>query len=109
MLIAADKIKFALPSEITSLLQRILSIEKTLGSSGPSDSEVDQPAPPTPPGTQVILKTGEYRLSVDPRYVIVTSSEAQARQNQPGRILETIKDANGVVTGVKIEIVPAIP
>ena len=109
MLIAADKIKFALPSEITSLLQRILSIEKTLGSSGPSDSEVDQPAPPTPPGTQVILKTGEYRLSVDPRYVIVTSSEAQARQNQPGRILETIKDANGVVTGVKIEVVPAIP
>jgi hypothetical protein len=110
MLIAADKIKFALPSEITGLLQRILSIEQTLGSSGPSDSEVDQPPPPTPPGTQATLKTGEYRLSVDPRYAIVTSNNlVQARQNQPGRILETVKDANGAVTGIKIEIVPAIP
>ncbi len=110
MLIAADKIKFALPSSVTNTLQQILSIEKTLGISGPSESEVDQPPPPTPPGTQVTLKTGEYRLSVDPRYAIVTSNNiVQARQNQPGRILENVKDANGVVTGIKIEIVPAIP
>jgi len=110
MLIAADKIKFALPSEITGLLQRILSIEQTLGSSGPSDSEVDQPPPPTPPGTQVTLKTGEYRLSSRPNYAIVSAKDlVQARENQPGRILETIKDANGVITGIKIEIVPAIP
>ena len=110
MLIAADKIKFALPSSVTNTLQQILSIENTLGISGPSESEVDQPPPPTPPGTQVTLKTGEYRLSVDPRYAIVTSNNiVQARQNQPGRILENVKDANGVVTGIKIEIVPAIP
>jgi hypothetical protein len=110
MLIAADKIKFALPSEITGLLQRILSIEQTLGSSGPSDSEVDQPPPPTPPGTQVTLKAGEYRFSSNPNYAIVTANNiVQARQNQPGRILETIKDANGVVTGIRIEIVPIIP
>ena len=110
MLIAADKIKFALPSSVTNTLQQILSIEKTLGISGPSESEVDQPPPPTPPGTQVTLKTGEYRLSSDPRYAIVTSNNiVQARQNQPGRILENVKDANGVVTGIKIEIVPAIP
>ena len=110
MLIAADKIKFALPSSVTNTLQQILSIEKTLGISGPSESEVDQPPPPTPPGTQVTLKTGEYRLSSDTRYAIVTSNNiVQARQNQPGRILENVKDANGVVTGIKIEIVPAIP
>ena len=110
MLIAADKIKFALPSDITNLLQRILSIEKTLGSSGPSDSEVDQPAPPTPPGTQVTLNNGQYRLSSKSNYAIVTATDlVQARANQTGRILETIKDANGVVTGIKIEIVPAIP
>ena len=110
MLIAADKIKFALPSEITGLLQRILSIEQTLGSSGPSDSEVDQPPPPTPPGTQVTLKAGEYRFSSNPNYAIVTAKDlVQARENQPGRILETIKDANGVVTGIRIEIVPIIP
>ena len=110
MLIAADKIKFALPPSVTNILQKILSIEKTLGISGPSESEVDQPPPPTPPGTQVTLKTGEYRLSVDPRYAIVTSNNiVQARENQPGRILETVKDSNGAVTGIKIEIVPAIP
>jgi hypothetical protein len=110
MLIAADKIKFALPSEITGLLQRILSIEQTLGSSGPSDSEVDQPPPPTPPGTQVTLKAGEYRFSSNPNYAIVTANNiVQARQNQPGKILERIKDANGVVTGIRIEIVPIIP
>lgn len=110
MLIAADKIKFALPSSVTNTLQQILSIEKTLGISGPSESEVDQPPPPTPPGTQITLKNGEYRLSVDPRYAIVTAKDiVQARENQPGRILETIKDSNGTVTGIKIEIVPAIP
>ncbi len=110
MLIAADKIKFALPSSVTNTLQKILSIEKTLGISGPSESEVDQPPPPTPPGTQITLKNGEYRLSVDPRYAIVTAKDiVQARENQPGRILETIKDSNGTVTGIKIEIVPAIP
>jgi hypothetical protein len=110
MLIAADKIKFALPSEITGLLQSILNIEETLGSSGPSDSEVDQLPPPTPPGTQVTLKAGEYRLSSSPNYAIVSAKDlVQARENQPGRILETIKDANGVVIGIRIEIVPAIP
>jgi hypothetical protein len=110
MLIAADKIKFALPSTITNLLQKILDIEKTLGSSGPSESEVNQPAPPTPPGTQVTLNNGQYRLSNRSNYAIVTATDlVQARANQPGRILEVIKDANGTTTGIKIEIVPAIP
>jgi hypothetical protein len=37
MLIASDKIKFALPTEITVLLQRILSIEQTLEAKNSSD------------------------------------------------------------------------
>ena len=114
MLIAADKIKFALPSEITGLLQKILAIETTLKSSAPSESEVDQPPPKTPDGTDVTLKTGQYRKSDVPGYVIVTAEGVQARKGQPGRILEenvTIStDASGnKVTGIKVKIVSSIP
>ncbi len=110
MLIAADKIKFALPPAVTGLLEQILSIERTLGISGPKETEVDQPPPPIPPGEQVTLKTGEFRLSSRAGYVIVTADNlVQARKNQPGKILENIKDSNGTVTGIKILIVPVIP
>ena len=114
MLIAADKIKFVLPPAITGLLQKILEIETTLKSSAPSESEVDQPPPKTPDGTDVTLKTGQYRKSDVPGYVIVTAEGVQARKGQPGRILEenvTIStDASGnKVTGIKVKIVSSIP
>ena len=114
MLIAADKIKFVLPPAITGLLQKILDIETTLKSSAPSKSEVDQPPPKTPDGTDVTLKTGQYRKSDVPGYAIVTAEGVQARKGQPGRILEenvTIStDASGnKVTGIKVKIVSRIP
>ena len=55
MLIAADKIKFALPTGITGLLQRILSIEQTLEAKKPKESEFNQP----PPEVEVTLSVGE--------------------------------------------------
>lgn len=109
ILIAADKIKFALPSSVTNTLQQILNIEKTLRSSGPSESEIDQPPPLAPPGIQITLKNGEYKLTSDPRYAIVTAKDlVQARENQIVRVLETIRDSKGTVTGIKVEIAPSI-
>ena len=109
MLIAADKIKFALPSSITNILQEVLRIETTLKSSAPSVDEVNQPPPITPDGTEVTLKNGQYRLSRLDGYAIVTSTEAQARQNQIGLIKEFTRDPKGVLTGIKVEIVSGIP
>ena len=109
MLIAADKIKFALPSSITNILQEVLRIETTLKSSAPSVDEVNQPPPITPDGTLVTLKNGQYRLSRLDGYAIVTSTEAQARQNQIGLIKEFTRDPKGVLTGIKVEIVSGIP
>jgi AAA15 family ATPase/GTPase len=114
MLIAADKIKFVLPPTITAILQKVLAIEENLKASAPSESEVNQPPPKTPDGTDVTLKTGQYRKSDVPGYVIVTAEGVQARKGQPGRILEenvTIStDASGnKVTGIKVKIVSRIP
>lgn len=100
MLIAADKIKFALPTEITGLLQRILSIEETLKKKNPKESEFDQ----TPPGVQVTLSVGEYRLSSANGYAIVTADGTGVPKNSGGRILENLTDGDGNTTGIRIEL-----
>ena len=106
MLIAADKIKFALPSSVTNILQQILSIEKTLESKKPKESEFNQP----PPGIQVTLNVGEYRLSSANGYAIVTADNiGGAPKNSPGRIVENLTDADGQTTGIRIELVPSLP
>ena len=106
MLIAADKIKFALPTEITGLLQKILSIEQTLEAKKPKESEFDQP----PPGVEVTLSDGEYRLSSANGYAIVTADNiGGAPKNSPGRIVENLTDGDGNPTGIRIELVPSIP
>ena len=106
MLIAADKIKFALPTEITGLLQKILNIEQTLEAKKPKESEFDQP----PPGIQVTLSDGEYRLSSADGYAIVTADNiGGAPKNSPGRIVENLTDGDGNTTGIRIELVPSIP
>ena len=106
MLIAADKIKFALPTGITGLLQRILSIEQTLEAKKPKESEFNQP----PPGIQVTLNVGEYRLSSANGYAIVTADNiGGAPKNSPGRIVENLTDADGQTTGIIIELVPSLP
>ena len=106
MLIAADKIKFALPPGITLLLQRILSIEQTLEAKKPKESEFNQP----PPGIQVTLNVGEYRLSSANGYAIVTADNiGGAPKNSPGRIVENLTDADGQTTGIIIELVPSLP
>ena len=106
MLIAADKIKFALPTEITGLLQKILNIEQTLEAKKPKESEFDQP----PPGIQVTLSVGEYRLSSADGYAIVTADNiGGAPKNSPGRIVENLTDGDGNTTGIRIELVPSIP
>ena len=98
MLIAADKIKFALPTGITGLLQRILSIEQTLESKKPKESEFDQ----LPPGVEVTLSVGEYRLSSANGYVIVTAEGTGVPKNSGGRILENLTDGDGNTTGIRI-------
>jgi hypothetical protein len=106
ILIAADKIKFVLPEPITSLLNKILDIEK-LFENEPTQESI---TPPAPPGTPATLKTGEYRNTVRAGYVIVTADNIQgAPKNSTGKILEFTKDSNGAVTGIKIEIVPPLP
>ena len=100
MLIAADKIKFALPTEITGLLQKILNIEETLKKKKPEESEFDQ----TPPGVQVTLNVGEYRLSSANGYVIVTAEGTGVPKNSGGRILENLTDGDGNTTGIRIEL-----
>jgi hypothetical protein len=112
MLIAADKIKFALPEPITGLLQKILSIEKTLGSKSPKVDAITAPPPPVPEGTEATLKVGEYRVSSNTQYAIVTAENEeinQVRKGQVGQILEYFRDSKGVITGIKIRVVPAIP
>jgi hypothetical protein len=98
MLIASDKIKFALPTEITVLLQRILSIEQTLESKKPKESEFNQ----TPPGVEVTLSVGEYRLSSANGYAIVTADGTGVPKNSGGRILENLTDGDGNTTGIRI-------
>ena len=98
MLIAADKIKFALPTEITGLLQKILNIEETLKKKKPKESEFDQ----TPPAVQVTLNVGEYRLSSADGYVIVTAEGTGVPKNSGGRILENLTDEDGNTTGIRI-------
>ena len=100
MLIAADKIKFALPTEITGLLQKILNIEETLKKKKPKESEFDQ----TPPAVQVTLNVGEYRLSSADGYVIVTAEGTGVPKNSGGRILENLTDEDGNTTGIRIEL-----
>ena len=100
MLIAADKIKFALPTEITGLLQKILNIEETLKKRKPKESEFDQ----TPPGVQVTLSVGEYRLSSANGYAIVTADGTGVPKNSGGRILENLTDGDGNTTGIRIEL-----
>lgn len=112
MLIAADKIKFALPEPITGLLQKILSIEKTLGSKSPKVDAITAPPPNVPEGTEATLKVGEYRVSSNPQYAIVTAENEeinQVRKGQVGQILEYFRDSNRVITGIKIRVVPRIP
>jgi hypothetical protein len=98
MLIAADKIKFALPTEITVLLQRILSIEQTLEAKKPKESEFDQ----LPPGVEVTLSVGEYRLSSANGYAIVTADGTGVPKNSGGRIIENLTDGDGNTTGIRI-------
>ena len=98
MLIAADKIKFALPPGITLLLQRILSIEQTLEAKKPKESEFNQP----PPEVEVTLSVGEYRLSSADGYVIVTAEGTGVPKNSGGRILENLTDEDGNTTGIRI-------
>lgn len=98
MLIAADKIKFALPPGITLLLQRILSIEQTLEAKKPKESEFNQ----TPPGVEVTLSVGEYRLSSANGYAIVTADGTGVPKNSGGRILENLTDGDGNTTGIRI-------
>ena len=98
MLIAADKIKFALPTEITGLLQKILNIEETLKKRKPKESEFDQ----TPPGVEVTLSVGEYRLSSANGYAIVTADGTGVPKNSGGRILENLTDGDGNTTGIRI-------
>ena len=98
MLIAADKIKFALPTEITGLLQKILNIEETLKKRKPKESEFDQ----TPPGVEVTLSVGEYRLSSANGYAIVTADGTGVPKNSGGRIIENLTDGDGNTTGIRI-------
>lgn len=98
MLIAADKIKFALPTEITGLLQKILNIEETLKKKKPEESEFDQP----PPAVEVTLSVGEYRLSSADGYAIVTAEDTGVPKNSGGRILENLTDEDGNTTGIRI-------
>jgi len=98
MLIAADKIKFALPTGITGLLQRILSIEQILESKKPKESEFDQ----LPPGVEVTLSVGEYRLSSANGYAIVTADGTGVPKNSGGRIIENLTDGDGNTTGIRI-------
>lgn len=48
MLIAADKIKFVLPTQVTGLLQKILAIEESIGKSLPNTSDINPPPQTTP-------------------------------------------------------------
>ena len=106
MLIAADKIKFVLPPSVTNLLQKILAIEKSIGGSLPNTSDIDQPPPAAPAGTEITVKTGEYRALSGPGALAVVTADnlVQARKGQTGQIVDYIKDTNGTVTSVKIRL-----
>ena len=106
MLIAADKIKFVLPPSVTNLLQKILAIEKSIGGSLPNTSDIDQPPPAAPAGTEITVKTGEYRALSGPGALAVVTADnlVQARKGQTGQIVDYIKDTNGTVTAVKIRL-----
>lgn len=107
MLIAADKIKFALPPEVTKTLNTILAIQKSLGGSIPKTSDVDQPPPNTPEGTEIQLKTNEFRNLTGPGGNIVVTADnlVQARKGQTGQVVEYIRE-NGVVVAARIKIGP---
>jgi hypothetical protein len=100
MLIAADKIKFALPEEVTGTLNTILGLINSIGGSLPSTEEVNQPPPLAPTGTEVILNFGEYQ-KIGNGKVNVTRDLIQVRKGQTGLIIE--EPEFGVV---KIRVIP---
>jgi hypothetical protein len=107
MLIAADKIKFALPIEVIKTLETILTIQKALVGSLPDTSSIDQPAPNVPDGTELTLKKEQFANGVNGkngRNITVTSEDAQARKGQTGQIVQDL--GNG---SFKIKIGPIVP
>ena len=111
MLIAADKIKFVLPTGITGLLQGILNIEEKLKNSKPSEDKFDQPPPPAPIGSRITLLNGEFLIPPSNlEYAIVTAeSKFGINKGQVGQILDVLKDSSGNTTGIEILVVPGIP
>lgn len=102
VLIAADKIKFALPAEVTGLLQKILSLQEILKGRTPSEKDINVPVPNAPVGTEVILNPGEFgTVSGTEGYVVVTSESVfQVRKGQIGQIVENLPNGK-----VRIRIV----
>jgi len=109
MLIAADKIKFALPKEVTGTLNTILGLIELTGGELSKTSDSVKPIPESPGGTEVILNFGEYRGGSEiGQKVVATRDTPQVKAGQSGEIIERITEKGftkgGFLTGVKIRI-----
>lgn len=107
MLIAADKIKLALPDEVTGLLQTILKIQD--GISLPKREKFDQPPPPVPSGTVIELNLGDYRQISGPgNYAVVTSEGILGTpKGTTGQIVEFVKE-NNILKKIRLKVGPIV-
>jgi len=111
ILIAADKIKFALPGPVIDILERIVNIEDLLKKDSPSEESINQPPLPAPEGSQITLLPGEFALSaLNSEYAIVTAETKYGiNVGQFGKIKTVLEDSNGDLTGIEIVVVGEIP
>lgn len=109
ILIAADKIKLALPKEVTETFAKILSIQELLGKTSPPSSDFDQAPPAIPAGVEVILNVGQYEEFRDSNNVlyarVIQKGILGAPQGTTGVVVDYIRNAQtGEVTGIKIRV-----
>jgi hypothetical protein len=111
ILIAADKIKFALPGPVIDILERIVNIEDLLKKDSPSEESIDQPPPPAPVGSRITLLVGEFLISESNiEYAIVTGeSKFGINIGQVGKIVNVTGDSEETITSIEIEVVNEIP
>jgi hypothetical protein len=111
ILIAADKIKFALPGPVIDILERIVNIEDLLKKDSPSEESIDQPPPPAPVGSRITLLIGEFAISeFNIEYATVTAeSKFGINVGQVGKIVNVTGDSEETITSIEIEVVNAIP
>jgi hypothetical protein len=111
ILIAADKIKFALPSSVTETLEKIINLESLVSKKSPSEESIDQSPPPAPVGSRITLLVGEFSISeFNIEYATVTEeSKFGINIGQVGKIVNVTGNSKETITSIEIEVTDSIP